>query len=1048
MVRKAKILAFSAFLGILILSTFNASMSIAAVPSEGTATEVELKKSNPRQYGVIVPAPNMYVTTRLQGSYQANLDIIQWNEGTPSAPGPDSTINTENIPGYDIAGYGPWYHEGNYFNTPTNDEYIDPWWIRWFNLTALNAQNDTLDNPFYLNTVWNTYTLAEGGSLSIPMNWSIPIQIDVTINSIGPKVIKVDDLSADKDYSQGATYPHPITSQAWTIISPSGDVLTPGVNYFLAYFEREGTSDREYDVLSFVAHETGTYKFLMEPSQAAPLTLYFEFLSPSITNLPTDTLTYFGIGDADPTLRDRYSQQFWSGWVKISATKGDKFRFDYGLDYSETNNQYDSYIWYPCDYGYVVQTVTTTGNTGNPFTSYDLIAPSTGDIYVNIQPRDHDQDIFRFGLYLKKIETQALTLNGTETIHISRDERKAFDFTLEEDTFLRLNMSIFGGGLPVFYGWDGGALAWGAWNISLLTAKKTYCVQGISPLEAKTANYTYLYYYLPKGDYEFLVRNTVPTQDGVLMLTTSYVEWDNNTITPQTLAFDTYLHQPMVNPTAFTPLVFKADDYESGLKKAKWVYVNITKPGQYYVNATVYRVHNPHTLQPYVNPSYIFVMNQTDNSFTDWTAKALDPSPNGFFPAFSTDASDSESGDRLYIAYPQKFHDIELNFTTFASPAETITIYGYEGGGTWSAIGYTDNTQSGGTMRQNGTIDLTFDANYGDWIRGASFDIPGVEERLYYWLAIEATSNYAPVPEINHIRLSNTTLIGDINWAWVRDDTYQYCDFWSMQPTDINDLGVVALMNGYESASNAAPISFWTYQGIESDAVKFLIVPEKWSYPGDIVVAISVYCYNAFELGAFYNITANPIINPWQIQSNVNAPKGSVLFNYTTYPAFSINHKFNSTRYINPQTSVVRYIINCTGSYLNWTQLICAIQNVTSYDLYLVQDLPWISNANPNNEIMLIDNNGGTNATYEFGVLNSNFYLIFDITPSAELVTLKVCLTQYNTTRVYTVAPVVPVVPIVPGYPLLITLGVSVTAVVVIAYVMNKKKALSRGDKK
>jgi hypothetical protein len=122
-----------------------------------------------------------------------------------------------------------------------------------------------------------------------------------------------------------------------------------------------------------------------------------------------------------------------------------------------------------------------------------------------------------------------------------------------------------------------------------------------------------------------------------------------------------------------------------------------------------------------------------------------------------------------------------------------------------------------------------------------------------------------------------------------------------------------------------------------------------------------------------------------------------------------------------------------------------AVQNVTNYNIYLAQDLPWISNSGPNNENMtLVWEASGIerNATYEFGVLNSNFYLIFDLLPANELVTLKVGLSQYNTEQVYTVPPEVVIPAAIPGYSVLIMLAVSISAIVIVVFFMKRRNGV------
>jgi hypothetical protein len=131
--------------------------------------------------------------------------------------------------------------------------------------------------------------------------------------------------------------------------------------------------------------------------------------------------------------------------------------------------------------------------------------------------------------------------------------------------------------------------------------------------------------------------------------------------------------------------------------------------------------------------------------------------------------------------------------------------------------------------------------------------------------------------------------------------------------------------------------------------------------------------------------------------------------------------------------------------------LVIATQNVTNYNIYLAQDLPWISNSGPNNENMTLVWKATNNATYEFGVLNSNFYLIIDLLPDDDRTTLKLGITQYNMLNIYTIPPEVALPAAIPGFPLLITLGVSIMAIVVVAFMMKRRNGVimknKRGEK-
>jgi hypothetical protein len=347
-------------------------MSVASSATQtGTASDIKMTKANPRAYGAIIPAPNMYVTTRMQTPYQINFNTMNWL-GVADA----GAINTEGIPGGDISAYGPWYTDNYFFYTPTNDGYIDPWWIRWFNLTALEATNATLDNPINLNTVWNQYSFSEGGSLDVGINYTIPIEIDITVTSTGPKNLKVDWLCNDENTNFLGTY---------TFISPSGDPLSAGTHTSRLDVEHSPGTEEQYDLINFIAHETGVYKLLILPtaSTTQPKRLVLEFISATVKSLALDTDSYGGNADSSPTYMERIEFKFFNEWWSISAEKGDKFLLDISPDYWDDTNDHVVNIWYPCSSGYRMEADPNAG-----YGRWDVIAPSSGNIYVSCVTQD------------------------------------------------------------------------------------------------------------------------------------------------------------------------------------------------------------------------------------------------------------------------------------------------------------------------------------------------------------------------------------------------------------------------------------------------------------------------------------------------------------------------------------------------------------------------------------------------------------------------------------------------------------------------------------
>ena len=84
------------------------------------------------------------------------------------------------------------------------------------------------------------------------------------------------------------------------------------------------------------------------------------------------------------------------------------------------------------------------------------------------------------------------------------------------------------------------------------------------------------------------------------------------------------------------------------------------------------------------------------------------------------------------------------------------------------------------------------------------------------------------------------------------------------------------------------------------------------------------------------------------------------------------------------------------------------------------------------------------NTTYEFGVHTDHFYLIFEVTASAEPVTFRIDLNQYVTTMLTTSVPIGSYKAPSPGLsgPLVLGLAIGIpvaAGVIVIIYVLKKK---------
>jgi len=1008
MVKKIKIYAFMTILFLFLLSAINASFSVA-ISMQGNGATIKVEKDDPIGYGVFMQDPNLFTATSIGGYHQGQFTIMDHN-------GNQMAQENVNIPGNDISVVYPWYFDNYIMDSTTNNNYTDPWLdIGWLNVSAHDAENDTL-SPYSFNTVWNSYSMSEGSILEVPLNSTIPVQVDIAINTIGPKLLKVDSLNNDMADI--------IASHV--LISPSGKVIKDTL------ISATGIAPLVFKYISFIAHEAGTYKLLLKLVDTVPAYLLLEFLNFNLATLATDVLTLGGKGDTNPSYQDFLDAEWNPQWYRFSGLKGDKFRLDLGLDYVSammgppTPPAVD--LWYPCSKGYLLST-----NVG--FGTHDIYLPSDGDFYIHISDGNY-MNLYRYSLLLTKIESSDYTIGGNlTTIKVSRDERKALDFTVEDDSFVRINYTAYGLGNPLIAGFDYNTLVFISNATTFLDAKKISCVEAIIPLETKRVGTKFFhYYYMPAGRYEVLIKNTDVRYDGVIQISSEYITHNNNTIPINNLVY------PDTNPSTFQSITFTPDDYYTSLKDAQWIEINITEPGQYRLNTTIWAADNPGAAAT-GSPTYLYTYNQsatpqyTDSAYPIW--------------AFGNDGG--MGNDYFYIGSPCRYTGMIINFSTPGDLAGDHDMQVYDG--SWT---------NGDLVRTDGTLDLTqdgiieFDTTgsfYRDWVKGAGgIDFPDItDEDNYYWLRLDCDAVFTPVPVISLITLLNITISGDINFALLRDSGYQYCDYWGPdQPGEPNGLRV-SLDEGLDGWSQ--PFNFDSSEsyiietvdphtiGFETGVYKLLIVPEKWCYAGSVTIRFAVenlWNYNVF---AEYNITAEPSLHAGYI--NNYTASGYGIDNATIYP-YGLVSTFNDT--LVEATGEGYLILKCYGKPYHWTQAVVAMQNVSDYELYIMQDLPWIDNSGPNDEVKKLLDTVTANITHEFGVFNEVFYLIFEYEelagPNHETITFRIALSQYNTTAIYTEGVIaeigVGIDPVMVGLIIIIVAIIGGAAVVVV--VILKKK--------
>ena len=974
---------------------------------QGDGATFNLDKADPVGYGVYIPAPNMYTTMSISGSNQGEFVAMNWL-GVPQQ------TETVNFPGDDISLIYPQYFENYMIDSTTNNDYINPWSVEWLNVSANNAESDTL-SPFNLNSVFNYYVMAEGSELVAPINNSMSMQIDIMIDNTGPKILKLDWLLDNPDAD-------PLDSI--NLISPSGKIvnMVPPIPAQEAW----GATIVFY-YITFVAHESGTYRLLLSASYPAnPGYLNLKFLDLNLNDLVVDKVSFAGDGDEWPSFQDFFDDEWNAEWFRIKGNKGDKFSLDYGYDYSLSTPLVS--IFYPSEYEYTMSIGIAPG-------THDIYFPKTGYAYISLT------DIAATGpylasFYLKEIPVLEYNIGDEITnIRVSRDQRKAIDFTIEQDSFVRFNYTEWGDG-------NARVSSMGTSNGFIFKdAKKLSGYEVLTPIETKSAGtMNFYYYYFPAGEYEAIIKNGNPLYDSVLQISSEYVYSANATIPITSLSY------PLTNPTSSLTAQFEPDGFYSSLKQGQWFDINIAETGQYRFNWSIYASDNTAQVPTSANPSVVLVYNDTTEEYYDYTTRSHTYLQS--FPALDT------TSDYLYIAYPSKWHDMHFNISQLGTAGGVDSGVDVWTGSIWEELARTSDT-TGEFQTANGTwvLNIYGDADFNDWTKGVgtTFDRIGIDEEKYYWLRFDCDNAYSTIPYIDLISLSNITMRGDVNFALVMDSGYEYSDFRTpTAPPSITDITI-----NQESGNDIFSYEQWLFGatsdpkiiGLEAGTYKLLVIPEQWSHPGSLSVRFAIEDYWGYHVEQSYTIDQNPVAHSRQIGNMVNVG-GSILYNYSTYPYdFSITYNDTEVSWDDYTAYYEGYIaINCQGTPYSWTQLVVGGVNVSDYELYILQDLPWINNNGPNFEQRMIAGTIGDNNTIEFGVISSNFTLLFEINGDGspnEMVTLNIGLRQYNTTALYTSEIAATYTP--PGAdmgPLILTLLIVIPAgagAVVVVYVLKKK---------
>lgn len=967
---KTKVIPFLGISVLLLISMLCSTADVLGQHASTAAAKFEPTKENPTEYGVIVPSPNMMATASVYGSNQGYFRLMDWN---------NTLIDDENvnITGKDISLAYPWYFDEYTLNSKTSDGLINPWEdISWLNVSAKGVENETV-NPYYASMVWNSYSMSGAGSLDIPLNSSIPLEINISIGSTGPKILKID-WKAD----------NPITFN-YLLVTPSGNVLN---SQSLPILKREvGTTTWMYDwlvfndeiiynYLPFVAHETGTYRLILDASHTTSIAyLNLDFVSTDISDLSLNDAT--SIGDEEfPTIQDQWEDEVDNKWLRISGDKGDIVLLDTLLEYGDL--PYFN-IWIPTPNGYMATSPSGVGTE-------EVYFPDSGNLYVSfIDPTNGIN--YRAAVASRSVPIIQHEIGGNTTLaKVSRYQMKAINFSVPEDSFVVFNYTSWGKGEPeiVFQGITD--------ELIYLDSNSMVGYSSVSEIERKTIDdMTYLYYYLPNGTYRALVKNDNIEYDGVLQLTSKYIPYKNGTIPINDLSY------PDKFASTFSTETFNPSEAHYSLKNAEWLTLNITEPGQYRLNTTLYAAENPGApLEK--SPDVLYFYNKTDDAFYGFN-----------YPNLTYFLNDS---DYLLIGSYCKFTSLLINISGTGPLPHFLASEIYSpSDDTWYDIQDFDGTSG---LTDNGTIDLDTDSNKFTnlWKKGRdeSIDLPQIDNETqeeFFWFRIDPAGAYTTMPNITNIAIINSSISGNMSMVILKESEYEYGDYWESDNFDFLDLtttrdetALAGSYPGYDTEAryiiNSGSSEAFTV-GFEEGVYKVLIIPYDWCYPGDIVVNFAVenyWDYGHYKHYNILNISANPILYGYEINRFESIYYGNSDF---LTPYTWVTH-FNFTENEYPFTEQGYMMLKCFGTAYQWTQLVVQSEYIANYSIYLMQDVPWRSNNPDSREVTTLVPFSENNSVYEFGVFEDEWYLLFEYenVQENETLTFHLALSQYNTTSV------------------------------------------------
>ena len=952
----------------------------------------------PEGYGALIPSPNTLGVLYVDGTNQGKFTVTDWIGITEAE-------EIVNYPGEDISLYYPTDLDGYEIGSVSSNDEIDPWnEVRWLNVSAYNAEAETL-SPFTVSTVFDYYAMEEGGVFSQPFNYEYPMQIDLIIKSTGPKVLKFDWLTANPS---AVGYMHFLTS-------PSGKPVD--------YYEEEAIfmgSDTLYNYLLFTASEVGAYRLIVVASHTDPASLYLEFLDKDISSLPLNTVKFGGNFEDFATLDVSKIANWQSDWFRFTGSKGEVFRLDIFEDFA-TGSTPTIDIWTPCANGYVLDSNVGTGY-------HDIYFAKSGAVYVSFTDIDFE-DWYRYSLLLTKASKMKHTHGDVASYSISMDDTITVDFSLSTDSIVRFNYTSLPNplGAPALN-------SLGNPNDFIFRDSKEYqCYDINEAFFTQTVDSTDFYWhYMPAGTYIGVIKNTNPLANGIFQISSQVYPCSDQSIPVNTLTY------PTTNPTENVTIEFEPDSVFGGLKDPVGINIEIPDIGQFRLNTTMLLSDNPGAMAS-IAPSYIYTYNDTDSEYYSFGYPQ---------PVFSLDG-DSTANDFLYIGAPTIWTGMTFDFSVLGAGG-TMACYVYDGG--WTIL--SEDNDGTSELTADGTIEFDVtDLNFAGWERGTGgLDIdPNIAETDYFWMRLDCIGDYSvgTVPIMQELTLLNTTIIGDLQYILIGESGYEYDDYWGpsgiTQPGDPSGLEISLDEYYPEYDSRESPIIRGGDEltlGYEAGTYKLLIIPEQWTYPGAVTIQFAVenfWDYRHVETYDISTLTPTPNLHAIDISNYTTTGYSNLTGPYYDYGLITQYNHTETTLAVSGDESY--FALECSGELYQWTQLVVATEGVSDYEVYLLQDLPWIASTGPNAEVQLLASTISVNTTFEFGVFSETFTLLFEVADSAEDIKFYISLSQYDTVPLTTSDVKASYTPPL-NVALILALAIGIPAAagaVVVVYVLKKK---------